>query len=153
MAIQDLIRHITAQMGPIWNIWYLDDGLLVGSPEQISQALCYLEQELLKRGLRLNRAKSNLWGPAAPLVTGSDGMKIIPWQADSGVIILGGGCGPCHGLGRQTDGKAVSNIRIFEYSFVGKLFEYHLPNIRIFGPIKNASYSRCTNNAMSQKAG
>ena len=55
VAIQDLIRHITAIMGLIWNVWYLDDGLLVGSPEQISQALAYLEVELLKRGLRLNR--------------------------------------------------------------------------------------------------
>ena len=36
VAIKDLIRHITAHMGLIWNIWYLDDGLLVGSPEQIS---------------------------------------------------------------------------------------------------------------------
>ena len=41
VAIQDLIRHVTAHMGLIWNIWYLDDGLLVGSPEQISQALAY----------------------------------------------------------------------------------------------------------------
>jgi hypothetical protein len=76
-------------MGLIWNIWYLDDGLLVGSPEQISQALAYLKAELLKRGLRLNRAKSNLWGPAAALVTGSEGMNLIPWQPDSGVTILG----------------------------------------------------------------
>ena len=65
-------------MGLIWNIWYLHDGLLVGSPAQISQALAYLEVELLKRGLRLNRAKSNLWGPAASLVAGSEGMNLIP---------------------------------------------------------------------------
>ena len=61
----------------------------MGSPEQISQALVYLEAELLKRGLRLNRAKSNLWGPAASPVTGSEGMNLIPWQPDSGVTILG----------------------------------------------------------------
>ena len=86
-AIYDLIRHITANMGLMWNMWCLDDGLLVGSFERISQALAYLEMELLKRGL--NRAKSNLWGPAAPLVSGSECMKIIPWQPNSGVTILG----------------------------------------------------------------
>jgi hypothetical protein len=89
VAIQDLIRHITAHMGLIWNVWYLDDGLLVGSPENISTALAYLEAELLKRGLRLNRSKSNLWGPAADQVTGSEGMQIIPWHPNTGVTILG----------------------------------------------------------------
>jgi hypothetical protein len=34
LAIQPIIRTISDKMGLIWNVWYLDDGLLVGDPEK-----------------------------------------------------------------------------------------------------------------------
>jgi hypothetical protein len=51
LAIQPVIRTISDKMGLIWNVWYLDDGLLVGDPEKLGMALLYLETELRKRGL------------------------------------------------------------------------------------------------------
>jgi hypothetical protein len=89
LAIQPIIRTISDKMGLIWNVWYLDDGLLVGDPDKLGMALLYLETELLKRGLTLNRQKCALWGPAASLVPHSTGIPVTPWEPDTGITLLG----------------------------------------------------------------
>ena len=89
LAIQPIIRTISRSMGLIWNVWYLDDGLLVGDPQKLGDALAYLEGELRKRGLSLNRKKCVLWGPAAALVPHSEGIPSVPWEPDSGITLLG----------------------------------------------------------------
>jgi hypothetical protein len=71
LAIQPILRTISKSMGLIWNVWYLDDGLLVGDPTKLGEALAFLECELLKRGLTLNRKKMCALGtcgtPGTPL--------------------------------------------------------------------------------------
>jgi hypothetical protein len=89
LAIQPIVRTISRTMGLIWNVWYLDDGLLVGDPQKLGEALAYLERELRKRGLALNRKKCALWGPAASLVPHSADIPIVPWEPDSGITLLG----------------------------------------------------------------
>ena len=39
LGIHSTLRHITNHMGLIWNVWYLDDGILVGDPDKIGHAL------------------------------------------------------------------------------------------------------------------
>ena len=108
LAIQPIIREISDKMGLIWNVWYLDDGLLVGDPEKLGMALAYLDAELMKRGLTLNRQKCTLWGPAASLVPHSTDIPVTPWDPDSGITLLGApipfpGC--THQLVREWDAR------------------------------------------------
>ena len=49
------------------NLWYLDDGTLVGSPESVAQALRTLEELLGEKGMCLNQGKTKLWAPRAGL--------------------------------------------------------------------------------------
>ena len=62
LAIHPIVRTISRSMGLIWNVWYLCYCLLVGEPQKLGEALAYLERELRKRGLALNRKKCALWG-------------------------------------------------------------------------------------------
>jgi len=89
LGIQSLLTHISNCMGLIWNVWYLDDGLLVGDPDKIGLALQYLETELTKRGLAINRGKCVLWGPAANAVPNTQDISITPWEPGSGITLLG----------------------------------------------------------------
>ena len=45
------------------NAWYLDDGTLRGSPDDLCAILAIIEVEGPSRGLRLNRSKSLLYIP------------------------------------------------------------------------------------------
>ena len=45
------------------NVWYLDDGTLCGSPEDLVKALSIIEEDGPARGLILNRMKSLLFIP------------------------------------------------------------------------------------------
>ena len=45
------------------NAWYLDDGTLMGSPEDLAAALRIIEEDGPSVGLHLNRAKSLLFIP------------------------------------------------------------------------------------------
>ena len=84
-----MVREITEKMGLIWNVWYLDDGLLVGDPDKIGNALQFLEKELRKRGLQVNRGKCVLWGPAGSAVPFCEGIQVTPWEPGSGITVLG----------------------------------------------------------------
>jgi hypothetical protein len=89
LGIQPILRDISEKMGLIWNIWYLDDGLLVGDPDKVGIALQFLESELAKRGLAVNRRKCVLWGPAGGSVPQTQDIQVTPWEPGSGITVLG----------------------------------------------------------------
>lgn len=70
-------------------MWYLDDGILVGDPDKIGHALLFLETELRKKGLQINRKKCVLWGPAAHAVPHAEGIPQTPWTPGEGITVLG----------------------------------------------------------------
>jgi hypothetical protein len=76
-------------MGLMWNVWYLDDGILVGDPARLGVALEFLDLELKKRGLSINRKKCVIWGPAGPAIPNTDGIHITPWVPGTGITVLG----------------------------------------------------------------
>ena len=49
------------------NIWYLDDGHLVGPIAALSQALQVIVQEGQRLGVAVNPSKCKLWGPGVSL--------------------------------------------------------------------------------------
>jgi hypothetical protein len=73
----------------MWNVWYLDDGLLVGDPLKIAHALEWLEAEFGRRGLSINWGKTILWGPGAHLIPQGQRIQVVPWERGSGVTVLG----------------------------------------------------------------
>jgi len=89
LGIQSLVEQIQQHGGLVWSCWYLDDGILVGSPEKIQAALSYLEAQAAQLGLALNRRKCVLWGPGASLVPDKETMSFRDWDKGEGITVLG----------------------------------------------------------------
>jgi hypothetical protein len=77
------------------NVWYLDDGHLVGSPKDLRKAADIIATEGAKVGVHINQNKCRVWGPAADQLMGQDptdlwsGFPREPWHPDSGLKVLG----------------------------------------------------------------
>ena len=64
LTLHPLIEKIRAEVpGLLLNAWYLDDGTLMGSPEDLATALRIVERDGPSLGLHLNRGKSLLFIP------------------------------------------------------------------------------------------
>ena len=86
-----------------WESWYLDDGILVGTPSEVFDYLGRLQVALSNVGLHLNLGKCQLWGPGIqgagdPLPRYPDGLPldhparaipVMPFVAQSGITLLG----------------------------------------------------------------
>ncbi len=65
LTLQPIIDRIKSEVpGLALNAWYLDDGTLVGSPNDLLSTLAIIEREGPGIGLHLNKAKSLLHIPA-----------------------------------------------------------------------------------------
>ncbi|XP_064394938.1 uncharacterized protein LOC135342184 [Halichondria panicea] len=65
LTLQPIIDCIQSEVpGLALNAWYLDDGTLIGSPNDLLSALEIIEREGPRIGLHLNKAKSLLYIPA-----------------------------------------------------------------------------------------
>ena len=69
MALQPVIERIKREVPDLLlNAWYLDDGTLCGTLDDLQSALAIIEEDGPPRGLFLNRRKSLLYIPGdAPL--------------------------------------------------------------------------------------
>ncbi len=64
LTLQPLLERLQADVSGLrLNVWYLDDGTLMGSPEDLAAALHTAEREGPPLGLHLNRSKSLLYIP------------------------------------------------------------------------------------------
>ena len=73
MALHPLIQQIKEQVpGLVINAWYLDDGTLYGSADDLLSALDILESAAPAYGLSLNRSKCLLYSPDASFVLHPD---------------------------------------------------------------------------------
>ena len=54
LAIQPTLEKLQNTSGLVWQSWYLDDGLLVGSPEAVARAFQMLKVDLGGVGLTVN---------------------------------------------------------------------------------------------------
>ena len=64
LALHPIVRRIKDKVpGLLINPWFLDEGTLCGSPEDLSKALSIIESEGPPRGLILNQAKSLVFAP------------------------------------------------------------------------------------------
>ena len=87
IALQPVIERLR-DIGLELNIWYLDDGLLVGSVNTVKAALELLKELLPWRGLELNVSKCKLIGPGAS--NRDPAFEGIPRSSlDEGTVVLG----------------------------------------------------------------
>ena len=93
LVLQPVIERIKEKVaGLSLNAWYLDDGTIVGTPEQLQAALLIIE-EGKRVGLHLNRSKSLLYVPDTEDATTSPPPPEIP-IARHGFTLLGCPIGP-----------------------------------------------------------
>ena len=99
------------------NVWYLDDGHLIGTPEVLKDALSILEREGAEMAIRLNPTKCCLWGPATGLqnlngMTTWEKIPRTPWNHDSGIKVLGIPVGfpNTHGFAKTILKKAIGDL-------------------------------------------
>ena len=64
LPLQPIVERIKRKVPNLHiNVWYLDDGTLCGSPEDLLRALEIVEEDGPPRGLSLNRSKSLIFIP------------------------------------------------------------------------------------------
>ena len=79
LSLHPLVKRIKAEVpGLALNAWYLDDGTLVGSPEDLAAALHIVERNGPSLGLHLNRSKSLLFIPEEVVASNSPLPSDIP---------------------------------------------------------------------------
>ena len=90
LAIQPTVERLQRESGLVWNSWYLDDGLLVGTASAVQHALSTLKTDLERIGLHINAGKCEVWGPdAQTLAHACPGIPCVPWRPDTGFTVLG----------------------------------------------------------------
>ena len=94
-GIHDLISQIGDIDGILWNSWYLDDGLLIGTTSALAQAMNIISAAGPGIGLSVNPSKCVLWGPAAETPdfqehTALLGIPVTPYLPNTGIKVLGG---------------------------------------------------------------
>ena len=94
LTLHPLIERLKSEVPELaLNVWYLDDGTLVGSPEGLSAALHIIESVGPTLGLHLNRSKSLLYIPEDADASHSPLPAEIP-TARRGFSLLGCPIGP-----------------------------------------------------------
>ena len=67
LVLHSVIEKIKESVpGLLINVWYLDDGTLCGTEQELAIALSIIELEGPPRGLFLNKSKSLIYTPATP---------------------------------------------------------------------------------------
>ena len=94
ITLQPIVERIKAEVpGLILNSWYVDDGTLMGSAEDLAKALNIIESDGPAVGLVLNRSKSLLYIPQDDVVSASPLPPDIP-VTRQGFTLLGCPIGP-----------------------------------------------------------
>ena len=94
LALHPIIEKIKVDVpGLLINAWYLDDGTLCGSVDDLCAALAIIESEGPPRGLFLNRSKSLLHVPSNASLSNSSLPPSIP-VTNGGFDLLGSPIGP-----------------------------------------------------------
>ena len=89
ITLQPIVERIKREIPSLLcNTWYLDDGVLCGTPEDLVAALKIIEEEGPPRGLYLNRHKSLLYIPPGDDLVNNPLPQDIPITS-SGFCLLG----------------------------------------------------------------
>jgi hypothetical protein len=105
LAIHPLLVKIREECpNLISNSWYLDDGVVAGSKEDVLRALRIIESEGPGRGMFLNAGKSEVWNPAGVV---PDELKHFKALQPEGFELLGSPVGSASFCQKYFDKKMV----------------------------------------------
>ncbi len=93
LVLHPLIQEIERRFDLNLNIWYLDDGTVVGKLEDVLAVYDYVKLVSPEYGLFLNDRKTKLWWPTMNLETLSIFPPDLERVSDGGVRVLGSPCG------------------------------------------------------------
>ena len=94
LTLQPIVERIKREVPNLRiNVWYLDDGTLCGSPDDLLRALEIVEEDGPSRGLILNRSKSLLFIPQGADASSNPLPPEVPISR-SGFCLLGSPIGP-----------------------------------------------------------
>ena len=94
LTLHPLVEKVKAEVpGLSLNVWYLDDGILMGPPEDLAAALHIVERVGPSLGLHLNHSKSLLYVPIEADASASPLPSDIPITR-RGFSVLGCPIGP-----------------------------------------------------------
>ena len=89
LALHPIVERIAEEVpGLVVNVWYLDDGTLCGSSDDLLKALNIIEEDGPARGLCLDQSKSSLFVPCEADLRVSSLPSDIP-VASGGCVLLG----------------------------------------------------------------
>ena len=111
LALHPIVERIAEEVpGLLVNVWYLDDGTLCGSSDDLLKALKIIEEDGPARGLLLNRSKSSLFVPSQGDLSVSSLPSDIP-VAREGFLLLGAPVGSPDFIAAEAC-KRVSKIKV-----------------------------------------
>ena len=114
LTLQPIVERIKREVPSLLcNAWYLDDGTLCGTPQDLAAALKIVEEEGPLRGLHLNRHKSLLYIPPGDDLGNNPLPQDIP-VTSSGFCLLGVPLGSscfCESSALDRVGKIQSALR------------------------------------------
>ena len=93
VAIQSIIKRCPPSLD--WNVWYMDDGTILGRKQTLINTLTFLVHEFRNIGLETNISKCTLWGPLTKTLSETAehsilaSVKHIAWTPESGTCLLG----------------------------------------------------------------
>ena len=94
LALHPIVEKIKSEVPTLnINVWYLDDGTLCGTPDDLARALHIVEEDGPARGLHLNRRKSLLFIPQDASALPNPLPADIP-STSEGFGLLGAPIGP-----------------------------------------------------------
>ena len=86
LAIHPILESTAGTPGIDWDVFYLDDGVLVGEADALLQTLELLTDQFEKVGLKVNTTKCKLWSPEGLLASMST-IPTVEW--DTPKVVLG----------------------------------------------------------------
>ena len=115
ILLHPIIERIQREVpGLLLNAWYLDDGILTGTPADLLSALNIIEDMGPLCGLQLNRSKSLLFLPPGVESSQSSLPSDIPLSS-SGFVLLGSPIGPpefcCESISKRLD-KVKESVKL-----------------------------------------
>jgi hypothetical protein len=84
VAIQRIIARVQDLPGTDWQVWYLDDGVLIGEPEALLNALHHINLGFQELGMQVNLAKCKMWSPRG--LSTDNAVQFLDWNSPKAVL-------------------------------------------------------------------
>jgi len=119
LILQPMLLRLQAECPKLLaNMWYLDDGTLIGTYEDLNKALLIIQEESAVLGLVLNLGKCEIWWPQLDMQAVASFPDQIKRVTTKGIKLLGSGVGDAdyidNVIGKQKVGKIEEILKMLK---------------------------------------